>query len=349
MDLRLNVETVCGQRRVYVLFSTPRSQQTWTVPTTVGQTAGESPNTPVCRSTSVSITPAVSAGYLTMKRRRTAAPKWVQCQIKNTGNYWTVSNVDLDCQMLAWLYFGSNTENEKWFGTLPGQFQCQIDDILYKFIIHQNKKYDWLIAIWITSLSLTPSLQCFYVPRCQKDSVAMHTMIMNISERLKVNQQVLCYYDPSEEQESVLLTRLYGHSAVFHSLLWPSCMLTGGTLIIVMVKFTQYLSRLCEEIGKIKRWSMGSSCRGQAYGLVMDIWQYVNCKRDRVNQMTSLWPRATFLFGYDIWNSWLYLCTKDVTGFIVNWMFQGINVRLELFHETLWLTFCMVFKTQNIF
>ncbi|XP_069367212.1 calcium-activated potassium channel subunit beta-2-like isoform X1 [Paralichthys olivaceus] len=97
------------------------------------------------------------------------------------------------------------------------------------------------------------SSECFYVPRCQKDSVAMHTMIMNISEHLKVNQQVPCYYDPSEQQETVLLTRLYDHSVVLHSLLWPSCMITGGALIIMMVKLTQYLSRLSEEIGKIKR------------------------------------------------------------------------------------------------
>lgn len=91
------------------------------------------------------------------------------------------------------------------------------------------------------------------MPRCQKDSAAMHALIMNISERLKVNRQVSCYYDPSEQQESVLLTRLYDHAVLFHSLLWPSCMLTGGALIIMMVKLTQYLSRLCEEIRKIKR------------------------------------------------------------------------------------------------
>lgn len=96
-------------------------------------------------------------------------------------------------------------------------------------------------------------LQCFYAPRCQKDSMAMHVMIMNISERLKVNTQVPCYYDPSEQQETVLLTRLYDHGVIFHSLLWPSCMFTGGAAIIMMVKLTQYLSRLCEEIGKIKR------------------------------------------------------------------------------------------------
>lgn len=81
----------------------------------------------------------------------------------------------------------------------------------------------------------------------------MHAVIMNISERLKANTQVTCYYDPSEQQETVLLTRLYDHGVVFHSLLWPSCMLTGGALIIMMVKLTQYLSRLCEEIRKINR------------------------------------------------------------------------------------------------
>ncbi|KAM8851233.1 calcium-activated potassium channel subunit beta-2 isoform 1-T1 [Spinachia spinachia] len=97
------------------------------------------------------------------------------------------------------------------------------------------------------------SSKCVYVPRCRKDRVAMHVIVMNISEHLKVNQQVPCYYDPREQQETVLLTRLYDHRVVIHSLLWPSCMLTGGALVIVMVKLTQYLSRLCEEIGKIKR------------------------------------------------------------------------------------------------
>lgn len=91
------------------------------------------------------------------------------------------------------------------------------------------------------------------MPRCQKDTTVMHTMIMNISEHLKVNQQIQCYYDPSQQHEAVLLTRLYDQRVVLHSLLWPSCMITGGALIIVMVKLTQYLSRLCEEIGKIKR------------------------------------------------------------------------------------------------
>ena len=110
--LHLNVNTVFGQRRVCVLCSTPRSQQTWTVPTTVGQSAGESPNTPVCRSTWASTTRAVSAVYLTMRRPRTPALKWVQCQRENTENYWTISNVDNGCQMLAWLLTCSAPNSE---------------------------------------------------------------------------------------------------------------------------------------------------------------------------------------------------------------------------------------------
>uniref|UniRef100_A0A4W5QM40 Potassium large conductance calcium-activated channel, subfamily M, beta member 2a n=1 Tax=Hucho hucho TaxID=62062 RepID=A0A4W5QM40_9TELE len=97
------------------------------------------------------------------------------------------------------------------------------------------------------------NFECFYVPKCQKDTDAMHHIIVNISERLKPHHQVLCYYDPSDQQESALLTRQYGHSPVFHSLFWPSCMLTGGTTIIFMVKLTQYLSIMCEQVIKIER------------------------------------------------------------------------------------------------
>ncbi|KAL2089715.1 hypothetical protein ACEWY4_014403 [Coilia grayii] len=95
--------------------------------------------------------------------------------------------------------------------------------------------------------------ECFYVPKCRKDHTSMYSIVLNISERLKMQQQVLCYHDPSEQQDSVLLTRLYGRGAVFHSLFWPTCTLVGGTLIIAMVKLTQYLSILCEQISRIKR------------------------------------------------------------------------------------------------
>ncbi|MCJ8737803.1 hypothetical protein PDJAM_G00028270 [Pangasius djambal] len=95
--------------------------------------------------------------------------------------------------------------------------------------------------------------ECFFVPKCRKDHATMHALVLNISERLKVQQQVRCYSDPAEQQDSAILTRLYGRAAILSSLLWPTCMLVIGLLIVAMVKLTQYLSILCERISRIKR------------------------------------------------------------------------------------------------
>lgn len=81
----------------------------------------------------------------------------------------------------------------------------------------------------------------------------MHALVLNISERLKVQQQVRCYSDPAEQQDSAILTRLYGRATILSSLLWPTCTLVIGVLIVAMVKLTQYLSILCERISRIKR------------------------------------------------------------------------------------------------
>ncbi|KAJ8374276.1 hypothetical protein SKAU_G00048560 [Synaphobranchus kaupii] len=54
------------------------------------------------------------------------------------------------------------------------------------------------------------SPECFYVPKCRRDSVAMHSIVLNVSDWLKAQQRLPCFYDPSERQDTVLLTRLYG-------------------------------------------------------------------------------------------------------------------------------------------
>uniref|UniRef100_A0A8C9R7S0 Potassium calcium-activated channel subfamily M regulatory beta subunit 2 n=1 Tax=Scleropages formosus TaxID=113540 RepID=A0A8C9R7S0_SCLFO len=72
-------------------------------------------------------------------------------------------------------------------------------------------------------------------------------------KKISLLPQVRCYYDRAEHQDSVLLTQLYSRGMVFWSLLWPTIMFIGGTIIIALVKLTQYLSLLCEEISRIKR------------------------------------------------------------------------------------------------
>ncbi|XP_023700096.1 calcium-activated potassium channel subunit beta-2 isoform X2 [Paramormyrops kingsleyae] len=68
---------------------------------------------------------------------------------------------------------------------------------------------------------------CFYVPKCQKDLVTMHTVIINIIGHLRLHPQFCCYYDPAERQDSVLLTQLYSHTTVLQSLFWPTIIFFG--------------------------------------------------------------------------------------------------------------------------
>ena len=96
-------------------------------------------------------------------------------------------------------------------------------------------------------------LQCFYIPKCRKNYAALHVIVRNISERLRSQHTVQCFVDPTDRMDSAILTPIYDRVAVFHSLFWPTCTLIGGTIIIAMVKLTQYLSIMCERLSRIKR------------------------------------------------------------------------------------------------
>ncbi|CAL8348033.1 unnamed protein product [Gadus morhua 'NCC'] len=95
--------------------------------------------------------------------------------------------------------------------------------------------------------------ECFYVPKCQKDYAATHATVLNISERLRSQRTVLCFVDPDDRADNAILTQIYGQVAVFHSLFWPTCTFIVGSIIIAMVKLTQHLSVMCEQLSRIKR------------------------------------------------------------------------------------------------
>ncbi|KAJ8278829.1 hypothetical protein COCON_G00058950 [Conger conger] len=96
------------------------------------------------------------------------------------------------------------------------------------------------------------SPECFFVPRCRQDSGAMHSAVQNVSDWLRAQQLLPCFWAPAR-REAALLVRLYGRRAALAALLWPSATLGGGALLIAMVKLTQYLSFLCEQVGGADR------------------------------------------------------------------------------------------------
>ncbi|XP_015241278.1 calcium-activated potassium channel subunit beta-2-like [Cyprinodon tularosa] len=95
--------------------------------------------------------------------------------------------------------------------------------------------------------------ECFYIPKCHKNYAATHAIVQNISQRLRSQHTVQCYVNPTEKTGSAIMTQIYGRIAVFHSLFWPTFSLIGGSVIIAMVKLTQYLSVMCERLSRIKR------------------------------------------------------------------------------------------------
>lgn len=87
-------------------------------------------------------------------------------------------------------------------------------------------------------------VQCSYIPRDLKNDKEVKMLIETAAENFRNHQTFPCYYDPEERQKSVILIRLYPPKGLFFAFLWPSLMLTGGVLIIIMVKVSQYVSVL---------------------------------------------------------------------------------------------------------
>lgn len=127
----------------------------------------------------------------------------------------------------------------------------------YYPVLHcEGPKHFWNLNSTRPAISLSSFLfflQCFFIPKCRKDYAATHAIIQNISESLKSQRTVQCFVDPTDRMDSAILTQIYGQVTVFHSLFWPTCTLIGGTVIIAMVKLTQYLSIMSERLESAKR------------------------------------------------------------------------------------------------
>lgn len=88
------------------------------------------------------------------------------------------------------------------------------------------------------------SFQCSYVPGNSENSKEVKARIEKIANNFKKYQTFPCYYDPGGMQTNVILSRLYPPKGLLFTFLWPTLLFTGGCLIIVLVKISQYVSVL---------------------------------------------------------------------------------------------------------
>lgn len=71
--------------------------------------------------------------------------------------------------------------------------------------------------------------------------------VEKVRARFHEHQDFFCFATTLENESSVLYRRLYGPQSLLFSLFWPTFLLTGGLLIIVMVKINQSLSILAAQ------------------------------------------------------------------------------------------------------
>ncbi|XP_025917124.1 calcium-activated potassium channel subunit beta-1 [Apteryx rowi] len=100
------------------------------------------------------------------------------------------------------------------------------------------------VMLYQTEDTLERNPKCSYVPGNSENPKEVKTRIETIASNFKRYQTFPCYYDPGGTQMNVILSRLYPPKGLLFAFLWPTLLFTGGCLIIILVKISQYVSVL---------------------------------------------------------------------------------------------------------
>ncbi|KAM9185050.1 calcium-activated potassium channel subunit beta-1 [Mergus octosetaceus] len=100
------------------------------------------------------------------------------------------------------------------------------------------------VMLYQTEDTLERNPKCSYVPGNSENPKEVQARIETIASNFKKYQTFPCYYDPGGTQTNVILSRIYPPRGLLFTFLWPTLMFTGGCLIIILVKISQYVSVL---------------------------------------------------------------------------------------------------------
>ncbi|XP_040832651.1 calcium-activated potassium channel subunit beta-1 [Ochotona curzoniae] len=89
--------------------------------------------------------------------------------------------------------------------------------------------------------------QCSYIPGSLDNYQMARADVEKVRAKFHERQVFYCFSAMRENETSVLYQRLYGPQALLSSLFWPTFLLTGGLLIIAMVKINRSLSILAAQ------------------------------------------------------------------------------------------------------
>ncbi|XP_037131824.1 LOW QUALITY PROTEIN: calcium-activated potassium channel subunit beta-3-like [Syngnathus acus] len=98
------------------------------------------------------------------------------------------------------------------------------------------------------SVLLTP--KCLYVHKCKMDQSELEGEVLKVKSNLdsQLGSASSCLKDRARHPGDVILSRKYTLKRTLYAILWPSLMLAGGALLVVLVKMTQCLAHLSAQI-----------------------------------------------------------------------------------------------------
>ncbi|XP_032707678.1 calcium-activated potassium channel subunit beta-1 [Lontra canadensis] len=89
--------------------------------------------------------------------------------------------------------------------------------------------------------------QCSYIPGSLENYQVARADVEKVRATFHEKQTFYCFSTTRENETTVLYQRRYGPRTLLFSLFWPTFLLTGGLLIIAMVKINQSLSILAAQ------------------------------------------------------------------------------------------------------
>ncbi|GAB1295924.1 Calcium-activated potassium channel subunit beta-1 [Apodemus speciosus] len=89
--------------------------------------------------------------------------------------------------------------------------------------------------------------ECSYIPRNLDNYQTALVDVKRVRANFYKHHDFYCFSAPQVNETSVVYQRLYGPQVLLFSFFWPTFLLTGGLLIIAMVKLNRSLSILAAQ------------------------------------------------------------------------------------------------------
>ncbi|XP_046708189.1 calcium-activated potassium channel subunit beta-3 [Silurus meridionalis] len=125
------------------------------------------------------------------------------------------------------------------------------------------------------AVNLSP--ECFYTPRKHQNKSDMVREAQNIKDSLcdRQGRDIGCHLSSRRYPEDAILTKRHNLHTALRCLLWPSLMMFGGVLLIVLVMLTQFLCQLCNEMIQAEEEEMED---GQSTVGYNKLYQFLPCR-----------------------------------------------------------------------